>query len=321
MSKRPKQNILFRIFQLGAITVVAYILIAGGLDIKTNIKKHQSASTLSTEVATTSFPISATREIEPFTFLNLSAKAAIVYDIKEDKIIFSQEKDTLLPIASITKLMTIYAASKILTPESKITITQEDLNLDENSGLVINESWDFKNLVPFTLISSSNAGANAIAREAQNQAQTNFVSLMNETAKEIGLQNTFFRNPTGLDLESHTISGAQSTVQDVAYLYTYLLNNKPELLDKTNQGSASFTSLDGITHNIANTNQIIHLIPRIISSKTGTTQTAGENLAIIFNPLKDHPVVIVLLGGGNNTRFVDVQKLITDTSRVLNKKN
>ena len=213
--------------------------------------------------------------------------------------------------------MTIYTATKTLLPDTKITITQEDLDLDNSSGLIVGENWSFKNLTTFTLISSSNAGANAIAREAQNQSQINFVSQMNETAKQLGLQNSFFRDVTGLDIQEHTTSGADSTAQDVAHLYAYILNNNPELLADTNKNFISISSLDNIKHVVTNTNEIISQIPALISSKTGTTDLAGGNLAILFNPIKNYPVAIVLLGGTPQGRFVDMGKLVRDTIRVV----
>lgn len=317
MRKKYFKKIPFRLFPVTVAIILAGILIAGGWEIKARVTKRQPVTILPAEATTTPFPMADTREISPFTYLNLSAKGVIVYDISTDRVIFSQQKDDILPIASITKLMTIYTAAQILSPETKITIAQEDLDLDSSSGLVSGENWNFQNLAAFTLISSSNAGANAIAREAQNQSQVNFISQMNELAKQIGLQNTFLRNVTGLDLLDQQISGAASTAQDIAELYVYIFKHNPELLTDTNKNSISISSLDGIKHSITNTNEIIGQIPGLISSKTGTTLLAGGNLAILFNPIKNHPVAIVLLGGTPNSRFVDMRKLVKDTIRVV----
>lgn len=317
MTKSQTKQILFRIIQIAIVTVVAYILIAGGLETKKHLKQKQSVALLTAEVTSPPFPIAKTREVKPFTFLNLDAKGAIVYDLSTDKIIFSQNKDDIFPIASLTKLMTIYTAAQFLTPDSKIAIDKDDLELDSDSGLVAGEHWDFKNLTAFTLVSSSNAGANAIAKEAQKESQMNFISQMNETAQAIGLQNTSFRNATGLDVPEYQISGSYSTTQDIAKLYSYIFKNNPELLADTNKNSISLTSLENIKHSTTNTNWMVNKIPGLISSKTGTTRLAGGTLAVLFYPVESHPVAIVLLGGTPDGRFVDMQKLIKDTVRVL----
>jgi serine-type D-Ala-D-Ala carboxypeptidase (penicillin-binding protein 5/6) len=323
-SKISLTKIILIIFQIIVVTALAYFLIAtGGIDSKiSNKQQSQSVAILTAETVSPPFPIAETRIIEtpinnPFTNLNLTARGVIVYDINNDKIVFSQNKDNLLPIASLTKLMTIYTATKFLAPDAIITAEQEDLDLDTSSDLKIGERWNLKNLMAFTLISSSNAGANAIAREAQKQLMTNFVSQMNETAKEIGLQNSYFRNVTGLDLPDVKISGAASTAHDIARLYSYIFKNNPEMLVNTNQSSLVISSLDNIKHQIINTNKITDEIPSLISSKTGTTDLAGGNLAVLFEPIPGRPMVVVLLGGTPDGRFADMEKLVKDTTRVM----
>lgn len=318
MKKQNLKKIAFRIFQVSIITVLAYILIIEGLELKNWSNQKEPMAVLASN--NIPFPIAAIRVIEPFTFLNLNAKAVVVYDINNDKIIFSQQKDDILPIASITKLMTIYVAAQILSPEATITIEKEDLDLESSPALILGETWNFKNLTAFTLVSSSNGGANAIAREAQNQSGTNFVTQMNETAKNLGLQNTYFRNVTGLDMEQDHLSGANSTALDIARLFTHILNDRPDLLTNTNQSQITVSSLEDIKHTVTNTNEIVNQIPRLISSKTGTTQLAGENLTILFYPINDHPVAIVTLGGSYQSRFTDMKKLVQETTEILKKR-
>jgi len=298
--------------------MVAYILISGGIETKNKqLQKQTVAVALTESTSTIPFPIANTRVIEPFTYLNLTSKGVIVYDIDNDKVIFSQGKDNILPIASITKLMTIFTASKFLSPETEITITQEDIDQAGDSDLAANERWSFKNLTAFTLITSSNIGATAIARKVKEVSGLNFVSEMNNSANEMGLTNSLFRNSTGLDLSNHQISGANSTAQDIAYLYAYLLENKPELLTDTNKSHISISSLDGNAHIANNTNDIINQITGIIASKTGTTQMAGGNLSIVFNPLPNRRIAIVILGDTPTGRFVDMRKLIKDTVQTI----
>lgn len=321
MEKVNYQKIFIIIFQLIIIFVLSYFLVSSsGLDFPNFNSQNQTGSVFAAQNSSTPFPIAETRVIEPFSFLNLSAKSVVVYDIKNNKVIFSQGKDDILPIASLTKLMTVYTANKFLRAEDIITITGEDILLDGYSPLTQGENWRLKNLTALTLISSSNAGANAIAREAEKKSQSNFVFEMNETAKELGLQNTYFRNPTGLDLAEATVSGANSTAQDVAYLFAHIFKNNPNLLSDTNKNYLSVSSLDNVIHQVNNTNQINNKIPNLISSKTGTTLLAGGNLAVVFNPAENNPVVIVVLGSSPAGRFEDMEKLVRDTVKVYRAK-
>ena len=313
--KRPLKFKYFLILELLLAVGLTYFFVARG----SQVKQAEPLASVVEVAPTSTFPIAEKKAVEtprePFT--RLEAKGVAVYDLSEDKMIFSSHKDDVLPIASITKLMTVYTASKYLTSDSIITIDQTDIDLDSGSSLVVGEHWNLKNLIAFTLITSSNAGANAIAKEAEKQSQINFVVQMNETAKSIGLQNTIFRNPTGLDIYEYRISGANSTARDIAYLYSYIYQNSPELLDNTNRQSTSIYSADNIPHYVYSTNEIINEIPELISAKTGTTPLAGGNFAILFNPIKDHPVAIVVLGGTSEGRFFDMKKLIKDTEGAL----
>src|SRR5680860_48629 len=196
-----KKKIRLFIFLLILMVALFYLIATKVNEVEIYTNQNQLSSVITSEYSTTTFPMAATREIAPFSYLNLNNKGVIVFDLNKNKVIFSRDKDVVLPIASITKLMTIYTASKFLAPDSVVTITPEDIALDSVSTLIPGERWDFKNLMAFTLVSSSNAGANAIAREAQNISQTDFITEMNQTTQEIGLKNTYFRNPTGLDMK------------------------------------------------------------------------------------------------------------------------
>lgn len=239
-----------------------------------------------------------------FNNLNLEAKAYVVYNPETGEIIARQNEKKVLPLASLTKIMTVLATSDELSPQTRVTI-KEDVG-GNVGGLRKGESWQMANLAALTLVSSSNEGAIALAEAAATSTKA-LVSLMNEKAKNLQLKSLAFNNPTGLD--NGPFPGGQGSALDVAKLLTYVLKNKPELLAATNKTVIVEESTDGLEHTVVNTNKIINQIPGILASKTGFTDLAGGNLAVAANIGLRRPLVFVVLGSSKEGRFSDTKKL------------
>jgi D-alanyl-D-alanine carboxypeptidase len=261
----------------------------------------------------------------PFPQIALVAKSAYVWDIQKQKALFALNENESLPLASITKMMTALTAYESLPAATTVQISQNDLNDGQGNGLRVGEKWKLKDLIDFTLTISSNDGALAIAEAGapiassasttQNQAN-DFLMRMNNKAKELGLNNTYFMNQSGLDI-SKNVAGAYGSARDVANLFSYIEQNHPELFDATKHPTLKITSLSGITHVIKNTDIALDNIPGLIASKTGLTDLAGGNLAVIFDADFGHPIVIVVLGSTADGRFTDVQALSKATLQYL----
>lgn len=258
----------------------------------------------------------------PFAGIDLSeikAKAVIVYDISNGQVIYGKNQDDILPIASLTKVMTAYAALSLVPPDTVITVRPEDLLEDGDKGLLTGEKWRLQDLIKLMLVSSSNDAASAIAAGVEKVTHLNFVLTMNNFANQLGLFNTRFRNPTGLDLDADTISGSYSTASDVAKLFADVYQNKPELFSSTTEPSIEISSLSGYKHLVDNTDTLIGQIPRLLASKTGTTDLAGGNLAVIFKPTPDKTAIVIVLGSSPEGRFSDMLTLTqTAVSRLAN---
>lgn len=250
---------------------------------------------------------------ERFEDLELTATAATVVDTVTGKVLFTQSEDRVLPLASVTKLMTALVAHEILAPDATVTVSEAALRQYGVSGLLENEIFDRQSLSDMVLMSSSNDGAYALAAAAgtvldPNRGISAFIDAMNIRARELGMEDTVFRNVTGLDI-SETESGADGTAADVATLLTYIIENYPDLLTFTTHDRAEILSEDGFSHTSANTNRYIDDIPGLIGSKTGYTTLAGGNLAIAFNAGLNRPVIVVVLGSGRYERFSDTRAL------------
>lgn len=254
----------------------------------------------------------------PFDGLELSARAAAVYDIESGKMLFAENAEAQLPLASLTKLMTAMVAADLLAADSSITITTSDLAPEGDSGFLVGERWNFKKLLDFTLITSSNDGARALASAAAaaqfdaprdpSRSPDKFVDAMNRKASEIGMTKTFFVNETGLDA-SESLSGSYGSASDVAMMMSYAIQNYPELLTATRDLHQTISS-DVAVHSADNTNQFVNAIPFLIASKTGYTDLAGGNLAVAFDADLNRPVAVVVLGSTQEGRFTDTLALV-----------
>lgn len=246
------------------------------------------------------------RPPNPFMDVTLKAQAAYVLDVRTGKVLFAQNEESQLPLASLTKVMTAVVASGM--PEDMVVVF--------TSG----QKWGLKELLDYTLMVSSNGGASAIAgaggalfsekSDETGMGNTDtFIKKMNDEARVLHLAQTFYVNPNGLDVDD-TLSGAYGSAKDMALLFAHVLKDKPALMEATTYGSLRFNSLDGASHSAENTNIIARTIPGLLASKTGYTDLAGGNLVIAFDAGPAHPVIVAILGSSQEGRFIDVQKLV-----------
>ncbi|MCF7865078.1 MAG: hypothetical protein K9M11_01045 [Candidatus Pacebacteria bacterium] len=278
----------------------------------------------------------------------IEAKSAFIYDPVSNQIVYEKNADIQRPTASLLKIMTAATAEKLLATvpslvEKKLTIPKmKDLAASDFS-LPTGSTWLPDNLMQIMLIGSSNKAAETIA--SQLIPRSSFISLMNFNAKQMGLTQTYFRNPSGLTEETPTIStkvsiipqtsatsstegqldiaAGVSTAREMAKLMWTVISQNPGLLDITNHESLTIgapktaKNVKGTTI-IANTNKILSDFP-IVFGKTGFTENAGGNLAIVMQKnVTSRPYVIVVLGSSIDSRFDDVAKLASTTLQLIN---
>jgi len=251
----------------------------------------------------------------------LEARAAYVVDTTTGEVFYAQNSTTSLPLASITKLMTAITAYEQVPASTVAKIRANDIVQEGDSGLLANEQWRLKDLLDFTLLVSSNDGASALASasmafstSSQDTAvqKSEFITLMNQKARDIGLVDTYFTNESGLDVSS-TTAGAYGSAKDVATLFSYILQKHPEVVEATRYERINFTSIDDFRHPAKNTNEAVNAIPGLIGSKTGLTDLAGGNLVVAIDVGFGRPVVIVTLGSSEKGRFTDTEALASST--------
>ncbi|OHA88985.1 MAG: hypothetical protein A3C70_00545 [Candidatus Zambryskibacteria bacterium RIFCSPHIGHO2_02_FULL_43_14] len=255
---------------------------------------------------------------ELFPTVIIRAKAVYIYDIRTKTVLFAKNENTRLPLASLAKVMSALVAEDLSPLYSTITVSEEALQAEGDSGFYKDEKWSLKDILDFSLITSSNDGMRAVALSlgALSKAEispkeiiNDFVGEINRKAGVLGLKNTYFWNETGLD-ESDVKGGAYGTARDISLLLEYILTHHPALLAATKEATTRFQSLDNRLHMATNTNDLIAEIPGLLISKTGFTDIAGGNLTIVFDPELGRPIIISILGSTEEGRFEDVRILI-----------
>lgn len=259
----------------------------------------------------------ALKPINYFDTVTLKAKAAYVYDIAAQKALFAKNENESLPLASLTKIMTAITAADAAPDTTLVTINAKDLKQEGDSGLYGNERWTLGKLLQYTLVVSSNDGAAAVASSigslvraspSENNTQA-FIGAMNSKAQNLGLTSMRFYNPSGLDVDK-TQAGAYGSAHDVAELLALALKRYHTIIEPTRYASFETTSIDNIIHKAQNTDVLASRIPGLIAGKTGYSDLAGGNLAIIFDAGIQHPVAVVVLGSTYDGRFQDIDALI-----------
>lgn len=267
------------------------------------------------------FPITpvAEKEVEApvvvrnvYEGIDLTAQAAIVYDLAKGETLYSENAEAQLPLASLTKLLTVYAALDAIPNSAAVAISPSALAEEGESGFILGDSFAFEDLARLALVGSSNDAASAIAEEAGKRRSFTGAALLASAAQSAGLTQTYATNGTGLD-ESLSVSGGYGSARDVAILAGALLAKAPDIAAATTKPTLSVMSVEGKSFEQKNTNQEAVRVPGMLLSKTGFTDLAGGNLAVVFDAGIDHPIAIVVLGSTREGRFDDVDRLLERT--------
>ena len=247
----------------------------------------------------------------------IQAKSAIVaeVDIKKGQleIIFQQNINDQLPIASLTKLMTAVVASEFYQDTEQIEISQKAVSQLERIGyLKAGEILLPEELLHIMLIESSNDAAYAATALTGNNG---FVGLMNLKVKDFEMNDTYFYNPHGLDPMDIGMSQEEinhSTVWDLTKLAQRLLKEYPQILEISSKLSYDLYLKSGsFHHTLYNTNELFHeLDGQIVGTKTGLTDRAAGCLFLVLQGKNPGSYYVNILLGSPN-RFLDMRKLIS----------
>lgn len=251
-----------------------------------------------------------------FEGMQLAAQAAIVVDLTTGQTLYSENADAQLPLASVTKLLSVYAADQVLDDSTPITLSSTSVAQEGDSGIVEGETFTYGELAKLALVASSNDAADAITQAAAEQTAAAPQAMLASAAAAAGLNRTYAVNGTGLDIDLSR-SGGYGSARDVAKLAGLFVQRNPELARLTSEPAVRARSEEGALHYLPNTNPFAAEMPGLLLSKTGFTDLAGGNLVVVYDAGIARPIAIAVLGSTRDARFSDVRALMTATQEQL----
>lgn len=249
----------------------------------------------------------------PASVPEINASAYLVRVLGDTKTaLLSRESLKPLSPASLTKILTSVIAEEMLMPEDEIIFTIDAKRIAEKrSAVALGESILRDDAIGFAIVGSANDAAMALAEavgrkmggESYQDRLILFRTRMIEKARAIGLFNSTFQNPTGLDEPAHF-----STAEDIAILAEYVWIHHPDIWKTSRIFDFSATSLQGHSYAIKNTNELLREFPALLGGKTGLTDSARGTLLLLY-PIKNNGTALIVILGSED-RFGDGRKLI-----------
>ena len=230
------------------------------------LRMETAAPAMQTQAAEPALPTAAAPQ------LNLNCRAAMLVEQTTGTVLYEMNADQQMPIASITKVMTLLLAFEAvhdgrLTMDTPVPVSEHAYHMGGSQiWLEPGEQFTLDEMIKAICVSSANDAAVAVA-ELVGGSEPAFVERMNARAAELGMSSTTFHNACGLDTEGHL-----STARDVAVMSCQILNACPEVLHYT--GIWTDTLRGGATQ-LVNTNKLLRRYTGITGLKTGTTGGAG----------------------------------------------
>lgn len=205
--------------------------------------------------------------------LSVSAKAAVLIDASSNRILYSKNADARLPMASTTKIMTALVALELGNPDQSYIIPDKAVGVEGSSiYLVKGERLTLRELIYALMLESANDAAEAIAIIIAGSVET-FADIMNKRAAELGLENTHFENPHGLDHQEH-----YTTAYELANLTSFALSNDSfREIVSTNKKTIPFNNGES-ARLLVNHNKMLRTYQGAIGVKTGFTKRCGRCL-------------------------------------------
>ncbi len=242
---------------------------------------------------------------QPVSSPKLYSSIALIYDEQTHRPLYTKNPDAVAPIASITKLMTamvVLDSDPDLYEEISVDEADKDSLKNTRSRLGVGTTFTRAEMLRLALMSSENRAAAALARNYPGGTRA-AIAAMNAKARELGMTNTTFLDPTGLNSEN--VSTARDLVKMVAAARNYRLIHQ-----YTTTATHSVEGQRGREMRFNNTNPLVKNASWEIGvSKTGYINEAGRCL-VMQARIKNRPVIIVLLdSNGKNTRIGDANRV------------
>ena len=234
---------------------------------------------------------------------DVRAEAAIIFNPETGRVLWEDHAHDQRSIASITKVMTVLVFLESGPDlDATVTVTRADVRLASTTFLRANEKLALRDVLNVTLVASDNAAARVLARTAGYPSPEAFRARMNEKAIELGLADTSFTDPSGLDAEN------LSSAYDVSRLITFAARDE-RIAGIMQQPEYTFATSRRKTVRVRNTNRLIGQL-EVVGGKTGFIRRAGYCLATLLKLPEGQDVAVVVLGAQSNLgRFWETRHL------------
>tara|TARA_B110000444_G_C18783855_1_gene568860 strand:+ start:339 stop:1490 length:1152 start_codon:yes stop_codon:yes gene_type:complete len=244
----------------------------------------------------------------------IKARTAILVDYQSGKILYELEPDHSIHPASMTKIMTAIVAFDLLTKEKislddKVSISEKAWRMSQagysSMFIMINDEISVENLLKGIIVASGNDACVALA-EGIAGTEENFVSLMNDKAREIGMESTNFANSSGINNPDN-----YSTVRDIALMSKYLIKNYPNYYEYFKEKDFTWERTGGNPISQNNRNTLLFKNIGVDGIKTGHLVVEEYSLA---SSIKKSTRRLIAVGSGfksNLLRASESRKLLT----------
>lgn len=252
---------------------------------------------------------SGPHKIDPASLgVKLTAPSAALIDTRSGEVLFSQGDDRIVPIASVTKLMTAIVLLDMKPDWSKpVAIESGDNALAGIQYLRVGDWLTTDDMFDVMLVGSANNAAMALSRSLGMTRET-FVAKMNSKARELGLFHTSFIDPTGYGPEN------LSTSLDVARL-AYVALERPEIREALTRKEFVARTEAGTERRVPATNELLSSFLNegdfaIVGGKTGYTEEAGYTLVLRATKGEADVIAVTLGSATSDDRFQDAKSLL-----------
>lgn len=231
---------------------------------------------------------------------SITAASWILYDESTDMVLAEWDADTRRPMASITKIMTVMLALEKGNVDDEVVVSETAAGQGgQEMDLVAGETVTLGALVRAAMVRSGNDAAAAIAEHIGGSID-GFVTMMNERAAELGMADTHFVNPNGLDANGH-----YSSARDMLTLSKQAMS-MPEFEELARSRALVFPdSPSGDQRSATNTNRILNSYEGVIGVKTGETPNAGLTYVGAAEREGRRLYVVVFRSIGQRAHFAD----------------
>ena len=245
----------------------------------------------------------------------ITSKASLFVDINTGEVLFAKNLHEKMSIASLTKIMTVIVAMENKSMEDVYSVSQRASDMEPDKMLLIaGEKMSLKKLLEGIFLVSANDASEVLA-EGTTGRREEFINLMNSKVVQLGMKNTYFVNPSGLEEDPSTCSGQvicqYSTAFDVALMSYYAISRWPELVSITSQQHIFIEATnDHQDYDLYSGINLLTTYPGVIGFKTGFTPEAGLTL-VTLDRRADKEILGILLVPNNRG---DDARLLLDYS-------